>query len=91
MKNTILYIVRFEVFTAVTMNNVIFWDVMPCAYVTVFLSTLLRLLVTANFVPSWPIVVTLMMEARLSSETSVPARAAWHNIPEDGNLQYYTD
>jgi hypothetical protein len=23
--------VRFEVFTAVTMNNVVFWDVTPCA------------------------------------------------------------
>jgi hypothetical protein len=24
------YLVRFELFTAVTMNNAIFWDVMPC-------------------------------------------------------------
>jgi hypothetical protein len=25
-------VVRFEVFTAVTMKNVVFWDVMPCGF-----------------------------------------------------------
>jgi hypothetical protein len=38
---------------------------------TVFLRSLLRLLVTANVVPSSPILVTPMMEAIRSSETSV--------------------
>jgi hypothetical protein len=38
-------------------------------------------LVTSNFVPSLPALVTLMMEAIHSSETS-----AWCNIPEDGIL-----
>jgi hypothetical protein len=33
------------------------------------------------------IVVTLMMEVICSSETSVLARATWHHIPEEGNLQ----
>jgi hypothetical protein len=37
----------------------------------VFLHRLLRLLVTANVIPSAPIFVTLMMGAILSSETSV--------------------
>jgi hypothetical protein len=42
-----------------------------------------RLLVTASFIPSSPILVTLMKEAKSSSETSVLIRVTPRNIPED--------
>jgi hypothetical protein len=51
-----------------------------------FLCSVRRLLVTAN-VHSSPILVALMMEALLSSETLVLTRATQHNISEDGTIQ----
>jgi hypothetical protein len=58
-----------------------------------------RLLVTANVVPSSPILVTLLMEALRSSETSILTIGTQRNIPEDGilhshrrgNLKSYTE
>jgi hypothetical protein len=48
----------------------------------VFLHSVPRLLVKANVVPSSPILVTLMMEALSSSETSALTRATRRNISE---------
>jgi hypothetical protein len=75
------------------MKKAIFCDVMPCGssknqcFGIVFIigvtrngnqgTTLLWLLVTANIVPSLPILVTLMMETLCSSETSALTRATW--------------
>jgi hypothetical protein len=44
------------------------------------------MLVTANIVPSSPILVTLMMETLRSFETSVLTRLTQRNIQEDGIL-----
>jgi hypothetical protein len=68
-------VVRFEVFTAVTMKNGVFWIVTQCGSCKnrrfggtwslsgTFLRSVRRLLVAACVVPSAPIVVTLMKEA----------------------------
>jgi hypothetical protein len=47
----------------------------------VILCSLRQLLVSANVVPSPPILVTLMMEALRSSRTSVLTRVTRRNIP----------
>jgi cobalamin synthase len=60
---------------------------------TLAVIVMLRLLVTADVVPSSPILVTLMIEA-IRSSSSVITRATRHNIPEDDcreNLKSYIE
>jgi hypothetical protein len=52
--------VRFDVFMAVAMKNVVFWDVALCESCKNRRISSLRLVVTANVVPSSPIRVALM-------------------------------
>jgi hypothetical protein len=53
---------------------------------SLFLRSMRRLLVTANVVPSSPILFTLMIEALRSSKTPVSTRVTWGNFPEDAIL-----
>jgi hypothetical protein len=55
------------------MKNAVFWDVLQSGFPShvVFISSVLQLLVTANEVPCSLILVTPMMEAIRSCETSV--------------------
>jgi hypothetical protein len=91
----VCFVLRFEVSAAVTIKNTE-WCLLGC-YVRrsvtppssgVFLHSVHRLLVTAN-VPSSPILVTLMMKAPSSSETSVFIGATRLYIPEDCILLIY--
>jgi hypothetical protein len=76
------------------MKNAVFWDVTPCGSCKSrrfgrFRHSVRRLLVTANVVPSSPILVILFMEELRSSETSVFTRATRHTIPDNDILSKY--
>jgi hypothetical protein len=79
--------VGFEVFTAVTLKNAVFWDVAPCSLCVnrCFGGTWLQppAHVGSSLVDS----PTLNMEAIRSSETSVHTRSTGTHIPQDGILK----
>jgi hypothetical protein len=79
-------VLRFEIFTAVTMKNGVFWDVTPCGSCKnrrfgehsasfIRVTRICELgttlaLISASVVPSSPILVTLMKEALSFSSSS---------------------
>jgi hypothetical protein len=69
--------VRFEVFTAMTMQETVFWDLAPC-----ILGVCKHLLIYSH--RDSP---ALMMEAIRSYETSVLTKNTRRKIPEDGFLR----
>jgi hypothetical protein len=95
---SLLYSPRFEIFTAMAMKNTVFWDVTTrgsCKNRSFGGTYRLHhdgdknrrarknVSFSANVVPSTPILVTLMMEAISSSETSGLIIATRRHIPED--------
>jgi hypothetical protein len=81
--------VRYEVFTAVTMKNAVFWDVAPCRYcVNRRFRGTYRLLLPVHAGSSLADFSTLKMEALHSSEMMVYTRSTRRHIPEEGILQY---
>jgi hypothetical protein len=62
-----------------------------CMYYIAFLVNGLRSLVIADFVPSSPVLVTLIIEVIHSSETSYLRRATLRSILADGLLHFISD
>jgi hypothetical protein len=75
-ENIVFYCVRFEVFTAMTMQETVFWDLAPCILVRTYVSeeriaSIIRTGVRHLLIYSHRDSPALMMEAIRSSETSV--------------------
>jgi hypothetical protein len=76
-KRTTKPLVRFDIFTVMTIRNTVFWDFMPCGSCK-----------NRHFRGTYHLIIklTLMMEAIHSSKRPVLITATQHNIPEDSIL-----
>jgi hypothetical protein len=83
-----VYILRLEVFTAVTMKNTVFWDVTPCrSCVNRRFGGTYRIHLQGIKIHEWGTSVSRwLQEAIQSSKTSVHTRSTRHHTPEDGIL-----
>jgi glutathionyl-hydroquinone reductase len=87
-------VLRFEVFTAVTMKHAVFWDMALCRYFVCYIAGCLdwhsfySYLLT--LVHRSQISYTLKMEEIRSFETSVNKISTLRHIPEDGILQLWS-
>jgi hypothetical protein len=80
-------VVGFEVFTAVVMKSIIFWDMMPCSTLSCTQRFGGACLPAACSLVCWTNSSTLKMEAIRSSETSgATQRTTWRHIPKDDTL-----
>jgi hypothetical protein len=93
LKNTTnkIYNIRFQVFTAVTMNNTVFWDVAPCGSCynrrfggMCFLAVWFSFLVTADGVPSSLLLYTRNISGDMSPEMSDLRRFTLRHMAQDG-------
>jgi hypothetical protein len=87
--------IRFEVFTAVTMKNAVFWDVAQCRYcVNRSFGGTYRLHLQGSLQPpahagsSLADFSTMKIEAISSSKTSIYIIYTRRHIPEDGILHF---
>jgi hypothetical protein len=97
MKNAVSWDVSHVALVITDVSEECIASIIRMTTIIVFLRSMLRLLVTADVVPTPSSLVILMMEAIPSSVTSVYSRATRRTVPENGilhshhrkNLKFY--